>query len=400
MAKFSKINGMNDQSNQVLRRIIKEYFNRLSILITQIPFEIRRLLLPPYMLYNGFKSYLFIDSSGRLGFQIYRERASRFSIKTKKTRRRVEQEIFDVLGHENMFRITGRNTELRELTLTCKEFIERYKHELPRGTTTLIFQKSDATGPIEIEKEAEAKIINCSIYWIVKSKRNVRHIPFAWLFGNANYLKKIDPLLHSESDFYSSLFGRLYKIITRGYEERIDEKTKLKVLKTYINLIESVENEFRKQLASTQADEYVFQQLLTKYKFFMYPGAMLIESQPTLHGRVLRRPDFHIQVSSNEHIYVEIEPPFHKPIEKSKLSSRLKGALNQISEWKKILIKEATKENIHYMVIMGVLDDLNEEERTTLQSFNNAQEDLTVVTWDWILENINKVRHEIVSKLS
>jgi len=55
-----EINGINGQSNQVLRRIIKEYFNRLSILITQIPFEIRRLLPPPYMLYNEFKSYLFM----------------------------------------------------------------------------------------------------------------------------------------------------------------------------------------------------------------------------------------------------------------------------------------------------------------------------------------------------
>jgi len=392
---------MNDQSDYVLRGIIRKYFKRLSILITQIPFEVRRFLLPPYMLYSGFKGYLHIGPSGRLGFQIYRERASRFSIKTRKTRNRVEQEIFGVLGQENMFRINGRNTELRGGILTCKDFVEKYSHELPKGATILTFSKPGVTGPVEIGKEAEVKIMNCSIYWIVGNKRCVKHIPFAWLFGNASYLNEIDPFLHSESDFYSSLFGRLYEIITRGYEEPVDRKTKLKVREIYVKLIERVENELKKQLAATQADEYVFQQLLIKYKFFLHPGAMLIESQPQLRGKVLRKPDFHVEVSENEHIYVEIEPPFFKPFEDSNLSRRLRGALKQVSEWKEILIQQvAGKENISYLIIIGLLDDLNKEEKDTLQAFNKAQEDVAVVTWDWVLENIDKIKREMMSKLA
>ena len=392
---------MNNQSDDVLRSIIRKYFKRLSILITQIPFEVRRFLLPPYMLYSGFKSYLHIDPSGRLGFEIYRDIASRFSIKTRKTRNRVEQEIFGVLGHENMFRISGSNTEIRGGILTCKDFVEKYGHQLPKGVTTLTFSKPGITGPFEVGKEAEVKIINCSIYWMVGNRRYVKPIHFAWLFGNASYLNEIDPFLHAESDFYSSLFGRLYEIITRGYEERVDKNTRSKVLQIYIKLIERVANDFKKQLAITQADEYVFQQLLIKYKFFLHPGAMLIEGQPMLRGRVLRKPDFHVQVSENEHIYVEIEPPFCKPFEETKLSARLKGALKQVSEWKEILIQQvAGRENIRYQIIMGLLDDLNKEEKETLQAFNKAQEDLTLVTWDWVLENIDKIKREMMSKLS
>jgi len=392
---------MNDQSDDVLRNVIRKYFKRLSILITQIPFEVRRFLLPPYMLYNGFKSYLHIDPSGRLGFEIYRKKASRFSIKTRKTRNRVEQEIFGVLGHENMFRISGSNTEIRGGILTCKDFVEKFGHQLPKRATTLTFSKPGVTGPIEIGKEAEVKIINCGIYWMVGNRRYVKPIPFAWLFGNASYLNEIDPFLHSESDFYSSLFGRLYEIITRGYEERVDKNTQLKVLEIYIKLIERVENEFKTQLAITQADEYVFQQLLIKYKFFLHPGAMLIEGQPTLRGRVFRKPDFHVQVSENEHIYVEIEPPFCKPFEESELSSRLRGALKQVSEWKDILIQQvAGRENIRYLIIIGLLDDLIKEEKESLQAFNKAQEDLTVVTWDWVLESIDKIKRRMMSKLS
>lgn len=391
---------MNNQIESV-RGIIRKYFERLSILVSQIPPEVRRLLLPPYMLYSGFKSYLHIDRSGRLGFEIYRERASRFSMKTRKTRRRVEQEIFGVLGHSNMFKIDGHDTEIRGGILTCKDFTEKYGHELPKGPSILRFSKCAGVGPLEIGEEAEVKVINCGIYWMVGNKRFVKTVPFAWLFGNAGYLSRVAPILHSESDFYSSLFGRLYEIVTRGYEEIVDEKTQSKVFEIYIKLIERVESEFKQQIAVTQADEYVFQQLLTRYKFFLHPGAMLIESQPTLRGKVSRKPDFHIQVTKNESIYVEIEPPFHTPFQDSKLSGRLRGALEQVSEWKEILNQQATgEERIRYMIMIGRSDDLNRVEKETLQAFNKTQEDLTVVTWNWVLESIYRIKHVVTSKLS
>jgi hypothetical protein len=51
-----------------LKVFIAKYFERLSILVAQVPVKLRTLLLPSYMLYNRFKSRLYLDPSGRLGF--------------------------------------------------------------------------------------------------------------------------------------------------------------------------------------------------------------------------------------------------------------------------------------------------------------------------------------------
>jgi len=238
---------------------------------------------------------------------------------------------------------------------------------------------------------------------MLRKKRYAKYIPFAWLFGNLDYINRIDPFLQAESNFYSSLFGRLYEIITQSYEKLTNENIRSRILKFYKELIERVESEFKKELSITQADEAVFQQLLTKYMFFLYPRAVLIESQPMLTSRekVLRRPDFHIQPTESEHIYVEIEPPFCKPFYGSTPSSRLREALNQIAEWKEILTEQTAGERgIHYMIIIGRLNDLNKEEKDALQDFNKNQENLRVVTWNWILKNVDKIKCEVMSALS
>jgi len=392
--------GESTQEELIFKDIIKEYFKRVQILTTQVPSDLRRLLLPPYMLYSGFKGRLYIDSTGRLGFEIIREKASRPSIKTVSAKKRVEQEIFGVLGHENMFRISGKEVKLVNLILTCRDFVERYEHELPKGASVLIFSKPGIIGPFEIEKNAEIKIIHCGIYWIKGKRRYVKYIPFAWIFGNTNLLEKIDPLTHAESDFYSSLFGKLYEIAMPGYKKFLDEHVHLKVFEFYRELIKKVRREFKEKLFITQADEYVFQRLLERYKFFLCPGALFIETQPILQEEVRRKPDFHIQMDNNRHIYVEIEPPFYKPFIGSRPSSRLRDAINQVLEWKEILIRKGVKESVSFMIIIGLLDDLSEEEKKALQTFNETRKDLIIVTWDWIIENINKVENEIISRLS
>jgi hypothetical protein len=294
-----------------------------------------------------------------------------------------------------MFKVTGKNTEIRECVLTCREFNEKYNYKLPKNVSTLMFMKLGSTGPIEVENEAEVKIIDCSIYWIVKGKPYVKHIPFAWIFGNVSYFSEIDPIASAESDFYSSLFGRLYEIFTKNYEY-ISKNVRLEVLNFYIELINCVKNEFKKSLVDTQTDEYTFQRLLNKYKFFLHPGAMMIESQPKLSGEVTRKPDFHIQLNENEHYYVEIEPPFYKPFNGVKQSQRLKEALSQVIEWKKILDSQAREgKNTHYLILIGHSTDLTEEEKEALKAFNESHKDLIVKTWDLILSNINGFQQKV-----
>ncbi|WP_157727194.1 hypothetical protein [Thermococcus profundus] len=78
---------MTSYSNEDIKNTLKQYFNRVSILTTQVPIQLREVLLPEYMLYQGFKSVVYIDDSGKVGFEILRKRASRVSIKIKKTKK-------------------------------------------------------------------------------------------------------------------------------------------------------------------------------------------------------------------------------------------------------------------------------------------------------------------------
>lgn len=397
---FLNLLGMNGDAESCLKDIIQKYFRRMSVLVSQIPAEVRTLLLPPYTLYTGFKGILYVDKTGRLEFEVLRQRASRLSVKVRNTSLRVEQELFGALGKLTMFRIYGHDTQIHRAVFTCKGFTEKYGHELPRGQSILSFYTCEDASPVELGTEAECKIVDCGIFWVINKRRYVKRIHFAWLFGNKAALTRVDPLFHSESDFYSFLFGMFYQIITHGYEKPVDKRTQGKVLEVYAKLIERVENEFREHLVLTKGDEYVFQQLLTKHKFFLHPTAQTIESQPTLFKMVARRPDFHVQVKQNEHVYVEIEPPFCKPFEGAKQTQRLIEALKQVEEWKEILSAQSNAgQIIRYLIIIGLLDDLSTDERQALEEFNKAQKDLAVVTWNMILQNINEMRHQITTRL-
>ena len=90
------------------------------------------------MLYKGYKSVIYIDPKNKIGFEVLREKASRLSIKPKRTKALIEEEIFGTFGQENMFRIDGK-TQMSGMVLTCKDFSERYPHLLPQASSVLIF---------------------------------------------------------------------------------------------------------------------------------------------------------------------------------------------------------------------------------------------------------------------
>lgn len=46
---------------EIFKKIIKDYFRRLSVITTQVPNDLRPFLLPAYMLYKGYKSVIYID---------------------------------------------------------------------------------------------------------------------------------------------------------------------------------------------------------------------------------------------------------------------------------------------------------------------------------------------------
>jgi len=385
------------------KKIINDYFKRLSIITTQVPNDLRPFLLPAYMLYKGYKSVIYVDPKNKIGFEVLREKASRLSIKLKRTKALIEEEIFGTFGQENMFRTDGK-TQISGIVLTCKEFSERYSYLLPQVSSVLVFSKNGYIGPLEVGENAELKLIDIGIYWLVKGRKKfIKKIPFAWIFGNKDLLLRVDSFTQADSDFYNSLFSRIYYIITDGYETIIkgqetlvDKSVILKVVNFYTKLIKKVKEEFDEILSLTKADEYIFQKLLEKYNFFLYPSSnSLIESQPSLQAEITRKPDFCIHVGDKEDIYVEIEPPFYKPFRGHSHTHRLKEALKQVLEWRDILERKGIQKRTRYLIIIGLVEDLTKEEREALLKFNKSRKDLTVATWDYITENINKVENEV-----
>lgn len=156
----------------------------------------------------------------------------------------------------------------------------------------MLFSTPGRTGPIQITKDGSVKVIHCSVFWSKgNNQKFVKHIPFAWIFGKEKYIHEIDSFIQSESDFYSSIFNRLWAIINEDHR-KFDNDTKTKVYTYYLKLLEEIENEVRMQLLVTQGDEHIFQKLTARYKFFLLPKAKQIESQPVLSSEIKRKPDF------------------------------------------------------------------------------------------------------------
>lgn len=351
------------------------------------------------MLYNGFKGNLYIDQFGKIAFEISRDRARRFSMKTRNTSYAVENMVFGTLGDSNLY-TSGGDSQLENLVFTNSLFKKRYHKELPNNASVLEFSAPGNTGPIQVTKDGRVKVINCSIFWSKSNNQKfVKHIPFAWIFGNEKFIHEIDSFIQSESDFYSSIFGRLWEIVSDGYR-KFDNDTKMKVYAYYLKLLEEIENEVRMQLLITQGDEHIFQKLTTRYKFFLLPKAKLIESQPVLSSEIQRKPDFFIVDANDESIYLEIEPPFYKPFIGSKRSARLKMALAQIDEWRMIFSKDSSdKTKKRFIIMIGLSSNLSVEEKNSLEEFNKTQKDLQLATWDYLLDNIARTRKQMNNSL-
>ncbi|MCJ7634456.1 hypothetical protein MUP77_18945, partial [Candidatus Bathyarchaeota archaeon] len=117
---------------ELAREFFRQYYRRMSVLVTQIPYDVRTILLPKYMLFGHFKAVLHLDATGRLAVEITR-RSSRISMKTSKSSERIESLVLGKLGEKNGLSIQGRNTVLEGLTLTHSDFLSRFPGKVPNS---------------------------------------------------------------------------------------------------------------------------------------------------------------------------------------------------------------------------------------------------------------------------
>jgi hypothetical protein len=383
-------------NSELLKSKLLEHLERLYHLSSQIPTEFRELLTLRHMRYRHFKSDLFEDNDGKLGFEVYRERGSKTSINKKVISHLVEKQICGVYGTNNLFNVEGK-AQFTNLVFANHDFQLRYGSELQANASTLVNSQINNTGVMKVGKNGNCKIVNCRVAWLKGKEKVVKNIIFAWIFGNLEPALSLDPAKEAEYEFYSCLFSKLSEIITQGFSI-FDANLRVKIRAYYVDLLNRIDSEFRQQLTLTSGDEYVFQQILDKYQYFLYPSARTIESQFFLKSTESKRPDYRIVLNENQYIYVEIEPPYYDLFELNKPSRRLQMALEQIQDWRNIISQnEEYGRNPSFLIIIGLNAKLHPGELELLNRFNSAESDLTVVTWDYILENLKSIRDWILN---
>lgn len=342
----------------------------------------RLLLLPRYMNWAKIQSEIYVDPYQNFAFEVFRESQTRLEPNIRKIRDHVEKQFFGFYNQNSnlWFWPSKFVINMKLIDISVEGLTERM------GVMLLEF--------------SDIRFIDFKIRGIIKeNKPFVKNIPFAWV-AEKSMIDSVNPIVYAEEDFFDILLGKLQKFVSTEFRFE-DRNTYIKVIKFYMRLIEKIENEVSESIivTVTESDEQVFQQLLNKYKYFLNPAAKSIKGQYIIKGQIItaRKPDFRIDLGMEE-IYVEIEPSFYKPFENQRISSRLQGALNQISNWKQIN-SNMTSKSIRYIIVIGLNLRLKKEEQDNLEQFNKAQSDLEVVTWDWILENIKHLKEELKKRL-
>jgi hypothetical protein len=361
------------------KSIVEQYLEKISVLRTQIPDDMRLLLLPRYMNWAKIQSEIYVDPYQNFAFEVFRESQTRLEPNIRKIRDHVEKQLF------------GFYNQNSNLWFWPSKFVINMK------LIDISFEGLTERMGVMLLEFSDIRFIDFKISGIIKeNKPFVKNIPFAWV-AEKSMIDSVNPIVYAEEDFFDILLGKLQKIVSTEFRFE-DRNTYIKVIKFYIRLIEKIENEVSESIIVTESEQ-VFQQLLNKYKYFLNPAAKSIKGQYIIKGQIItaRKPDFRIDLGMEE-IYVEIEPPFYKPFENQRISSRLQGALNQISDWKQIN-SNMTSKSIRYIIVIGLNLRLKKEEQDNLEQFNKAQSDLEVVTWDWILENIKHLKEELKKRL-
>ena len=377
------------------KEFFKRYYRRTSVLVTQIPYELRAIVLPNHMLFGSFKAVMYLDMTGRLALEITRKRSSRISIKSRETTERIESLVIGRLGERNSLSIQGRNTVLRGLVFADATFVSRFSHKIP-DRDIWPFGPSSDVGPIEVAEEADVKLVDVSVCLVVHGKPCVKHIPFAWLLGKADLLNDSDPSVAADSDFYLSLFGSVHYLVTQGHE-KLSPETKRRVFEVYSRFLSRIEEDLAASFRLTEADERTFHQLLERYRFFICPQAMSIESEVPIGNY---RADFLIRSGIDEITLIEIEPAHLKPFTDHSASVRLQGALGQVANWKDVSEKkvEFFGKHVTFWVLIGLLEDMTEDEKACLERFNRDTRDVAILTYDHMIQNVQSTR-QLLDKL-
>jgi hypothetical protein len=237
------------------KSIVGQYLEKISVLRTQIPDDMRLLLLPRYMNWAKIQSEIYVDPYQNFAFEVFRESQTRLEPNIRKIRDHVEKQLFGFYNQNSnlWFWPSKFVINMKLIDISVEGLTERM------GVMLLEF--------------SDIRFIDFKISGIIKeNKPFVKNIPFAWVVERS-LIDSVNPIVYAEEDFFDILLGKLQKIVSTEFRFE-DRNTYIKVIKFYMRLIEKIENEVSESIIVTESEQ-VFQQLLNKYKYFLNPAPNL-----------------------------------------------------------------------------------------------------------------------------
>lgn len=361
---------------------MQAYVDKLALLCTTVPSSIREQVLPQYMrliLGGRFRSFIYPDRLDNLAFEIERLTAAEKDIRIKDQVLSVEGQIFGFHDTQN-----PQNNLLR------------FKFYMNLKFEDVVFEGNSPMGVIDIEFSS-VKLFDCWVRWNKESKEPyIKEIPFAWIL-HWSLVKYIEPLVEAEKDYNYHLLKAFSNLVLARRQRINDAQMRVEIKTFFTGLLSAVESEFEEKITITEAQEPLFQQLLDKYAFLLYPSAQKVTSHPSIIAGNKRQPDYLIQAEEGNYIFTEIEPPGDQPFSNGKQTARLKGALTQVSDWKQIIpqMEEYKSARVTYMIVIGLSSRMNQSDKDMLNQFNSEQTTIIVKTWDELLSAITTMKEKL-----
>jgi hypothetical protein len=381
---------------------LKEYLSTMRRFGTLLPDD-RKAALPEYIRLS-FKIGLIFCNDGIVIW--FRRPIGKRRDSLKISSRKFLREVIPHLSEQNnVFPLINGQTGVRfhNLAIVSEGFADSiYKTE---GT---VFKIPNNLGILEVKSGADVTLENVMIGYVDEHGRpRALVLRGFWILANdrPSAFSTSKGKERAQQDFFHSLIA---SGPIRG------EKFKRYSEADLAQEIDSVKKNYLSLVLRDNAEEPELQQFLEEHPFILSPmylnisrGSLDVTAQTRLSkGKrivdfvILFEPDF--EVIRRIATLVEIKRPSHMLLEKDGIYSKpLEEGLRQVKQAYRILDKgslEAGKLGLHCsdiirgMVLIGRQTSLDRDESLWLQQFNRENKRTKIVTFDSLLENIDRIR--------
>lgn len=209
-------------------------------------------------------------------------------------------------------------------------------------------------------------------------------------------LKKVIRESHHGEDAIFRL-SSLFSFSSREDEARI-QRVISAVSPLWLAVGQPVIDRYLALLLTHADDERVFQSFFEENPLMLDPLAVRVWSKPDFHGK--KEPDFIVKRADNSYLIIEIETPSKQLVTREKqLGAKVTQAVTQAMEYRSFLLERYQQAELTFpdfsppeaLVIIGLENELTEEERLVLRRENEHRAHLKVIGFDAVSDRLQAI---------